>query len=163
MRGHLKLPHKAWAGQLPGRPGSGAPAPADMGTALGGTHTAPGEPSKVTGSRAACGTATWASRQPCGPAMETPSVRLTLGAAAGEGHTWQGAIRVLGWPRLLGRHRPHGAGGQVPAAPHGVLAPPRPQRGRPRLVSASKTQEQAALCQPGFCPDDQRLATAALS
>lgn len=163
MRGHLKLPHKAWAGQLPGRPGSGAPAPADMGTALGGTHTAPGEPSKVTGSRAACGTATWASRQPCGPAMETLSVRLTLGAAAGEGHTWQGAIRVLGWPRLLGRHRPHGAGGQVPAAPHGVLAPPRPQRGRPRLVSASKTQEQAALCQPGFCPDDQRLATAALS
>lgn len=163
MRGHLKLPHKAWAGQLPERPGSGAPAPADMGTALGGTHTAPGEPSKVTGSRAACGTATWASRQPCGPATETPSVRLTLGAAAGKGHTWQGAMRVLGWPRLLGRHRPHGAGGQVPAAPHGVLAPPRPQRGRPRLVSAAKTREQAALCQPGFCPDDQRLAAAALS
>ena len=112
MRGHLELPHKAWAGQLPGRPGSGAPAPVDTGTTLGGTHTAPGELSKVTGSRVACGAATWASRQPRGPATETPSVRLTLGAAAGKGHTWQGAMRVLGWPRLLGRHRPHGAGGQ---------------------------------------------------
>lgn len=60
----------------------------------------------------------------------------------------------------VGRHRPHGAGGQVPTVPRVVLAPPRPQRVRPRLASATKTQEQVALCQPGLCPDDRRLAAA---
>jgi len=63
----------------------------------------------------------------------------------------------------VGRHRPHGAGGQVPAVPRVVLAPPRPQRACPGLASATKTREQAALCQPGLCPDDWCLAAAASS
>lgn len=44
-----------------------------------------------------------------------------------------------------GKTRTLCAGGQMPAAPQAVLALTHPQCGCPRLVSATKTWEQAAL------------------